>query len=137
MRTGAAKPPLPLSRGAVVPLGLSLFIPDVLFLETALLQPVPGILLLGTWVLRFRRELFPFASIPFSLPLKVTRVGFSTIVIMLLVVFMHELKSIFAFLIQSVFGARTGAAIVPLEGLSSFLLAPAIPTPAVVRIGAT
>ena len=55
---------------------------------------------------------------------------------MLLLVLMHKLKFVFALLILALFGPRVGASIASLERLSEFLLAPAIPAPAMVGFGA-
>ena len=136
MLAGAAKLPLPLSRGAIVPLALPFFKPAVLLLEAPLLQPASGFLLLGTRVLHLGSKVLPLSSVSLSLSLIVIGVALSAIVVMLLFVLMHKLKFVFALLILALLGSGVRAPIASLERLSGFLLAPAVPAPAVVGIGA-
>ena len=133
---GTTKLPLALPRRAIVSLALSFFIPAVLLLEAALLQPTPGILLLRARVFHLGSKVLLLATVSLSLPLIVTGVALPAIVVVLLLVLMHKLKFVFALLILALFGSRVGASIAPLERLSEFLLAPAIPAPAMVGFGA-
>jgi hypothetical protein len=133
---GATKLPLSFPRGALISLGISFFIPAVLFVEAALFQSVPWILL-GPGILHLDSKFLPLPSIHFPLSLIVAGVSVPPTIIMLLLISVNKLKSVFAFLILAVLGARTRPAIMPFECLGNFFLGPTIPASVVVRVRTT